>query len=158
MDAINQTKAAFAAFIFDKPGEAYAAAKQLADDPDDVATVAEMATTWPRDPFVKSEIARLKAEQQDEDSLPTKSDLARRVWEMTAASDATIDEKIKAAKLYAEIRNFIEKPVQGNGQVATIPSVMIVREHATDDDWEKAMAAQQDDLMKGKHVAKQAPK
>jgi len=151
-------KAAFAAFLFANPLDRFGAAKFAMGADASTTDMAAMAATLPKDEYVLSEVERLRQESANEETLPNKADLARLVWTMAEDTAASMDDRLKAAKLYAEVRSFIDKPSPAVHDANVIPSVMIVREHGSDKEWEQKMKEQQERLTSGKHVAKQTPK
>ena len=142
-DPEQKEKAAFAAFLLKEPNEPFKAG--LAVFPDDTRKALWVATHWLADPVVLAETKRLKAVGADLDGLPTKADLARTVWELTQMGP--LEDRIKASKLYADIRGFIEKP---QAQVAVNVNnnrVMVIRDQGSDADWESKVAKQQANLL-----------
>ena len=142
-DAEQKEKAAFAAFLLKEPNEPFKAG--LAVFPDDTRKALWIATHWLNDPIVTAEVKRLKASGADLDGLPTKADLARTVWELTQVGP--LEDRIKAAKLYGDIRGFIEKP--NNAPVVNVNNnrVMVIRDQGSDSDWEAKVAKQQANLL-----------
>lgn len=108
------------------------------------ALAMEAATLWPDD----SEMIQLQAEliekYGENHFLPSKSQLAREVFK-TVQNGKTAADKTAAAKVYAEIMGFIEKPapaVQVNQNNIT-NKVMVVPMAPSNEDWEaKAQRAQ----------------
>ena len=80
--------------------------------------------------------------------LPTKADLARKVWALANTDNLSTNDKLKAYRLYADVRGFIEK---GAGVVVnntmTSNKVMLVRDHGVDAEWEQRCVAQQTTLI-----------
>lgn len=158
MEYTDDAKAAFAAFLFKNPNDPFGAAKHVLGNSVGVTDVATMAHIFKTDPFVLSEMKRIAEAEQNEDTLPSKADLAREIWDWVTNSANEIEDKIKAAKLYAEIRGYIDKPAAPNTNPDIVPSVMVVREHGNSDEWEKKMREQQDKLTNGQYTAKQSAK
>jgi hypothetical protein len=77
--------------------------------------------------------------------LNSKEDLARRVWEWTEKG-YSIEDRIKAAKLYAEIMDFLPKPGTAINVTANVRAVMEVPTSASSEQWERELAAQQERL------------
>lgn len=106
-----------------------------------------IASNWPSDPEVIRETQKLLRSVDLKEDLPSKEQAAMLAWEM--ANDAAADVKDRKAtlELYCNIRGFIEKP----GTNVTVPiniasNVMVVKDHGEDDEWERALAEQQDML------------
>lgn len=146
MDNEQQTKTAFAAILYRQPGaNPFEVALSLFPD---TSTALLVSQTWPRDPFVLDEIARFAGEQSaDANRLPDKGELCREVWKWVTApmNVATIDEKIKAAKLYAEINAMIVKEAPSNN--LTHNTVMYVTDHGDELSWEQQLQRQQQGLI-----------
>lgn len=138
----SKYKAAFAALLLENPANPFQAASGVF--PDDTRRALWVATHWLNDAEVRKEMERLRTRGADLDALPTKAELARRAWELT--DKGLFEDRIKAMKLYAEIRNFIEKapPVAVN---VNQNRVMIIRDQGTNEEWEKKVAKQQADLL-----------
>lgn len=152
----DDAKAAFAAFLFANPLDKFGAARRVFANDDEIGKAAEIAAKWPNDEFVIAELARLRELNDSEAALPSKADLARMAWDMGSNKAAEYEDRIKALKLYADIRGFIEKPDNTPKDIGALPSVMVVREYASEADWEAKMQQQQDDLTNGKYVAKKS--
>ncbi len=75
------------------------------------------------------------------DLLPTKEALAMRVWQWTK-DGVDIDSKIKAAKLLAEVMDWIPKPGT-SVQVNVNSTVMEVPVSTSTEEWEKTLRDQQ---------------
>lgn len=137
----KEYKGYFAEFLIESPDDPFTAALKVF--PQNTQRALRIAQEWPRDPYVLSEVKRLKAEGGDMDGLPTKADLAREIWN-TAKGNVEPDEKVKLLKLYGEVRGFIDKP-QANTtvNVEAAPKVMIVKDAGTDADWEARLRRQQ---------------
>lgn len=102
------------------------------------------ATHWINDPDVLAEKQRLIDEDGEDAFLPNKAELCRKVWDM-AQGEIEARDKLAALRLYGELRNYIEKPnsaVTVNTNVTT-NKVMVVREKATVDEWERGLIEQQ---------------
>lgn len=146
MDNEQQSKTAFAAILYNQPGaNPFEAALSLFPD---TSTALLVSQTWPRDVFVLEEIARFAGEQSDKaNQLPDKQELCREVWKWVTApmNLATIDEKIKAAKLYAEINSMIVK--EAPTATHNTNTVMYVTDFGTELSWEQQMQRQQQGLI-----------
>ena len=115
--------------------------------PDDTGRALEVAHTWPRDAQVIELQKSLTSAEDEITFLPTKSDAARLAWNMARDEARFTEDRLKALKLYAEIRGFIEKPqvsVQNNVQNNSIQHhVMVVRDHGSDEEWSEKLRNQQ---------------
>ncbi|AKJ71364.1 hypothetical protein RU58_00039 [Achromobacter phage phiAxp-1] len=112
--------------------------------PDDGELAMMAAVQWQMDDWVKAEVERLKAEGRD---LPTKVDLQRQLWGKMDTLQG--DDYLKAAKLFAEIAGFIEKPaaVQVNNQTKIVAPRMIHAPNFNMDEWQAQAAKQQKDSL-----------
>lgn len=145
MEDEKQAKTAFAALLYKQPGAVpFQVALSLFPDTGEALRVSQ---TWPKDQFVLAEIARFAGEQyDDENKLPTKEDLCKKVWGWleTSAGLMTFDERVKVAKLYAELNEMIKKPepVKVTNENNTW-HVMEIPTYGQDSDWERDLGAQQ---------------
>ena len=101
-------KELFAIAWLQNPTDPFKAA--LSVFPGEVGVAISIANTWVNDPVVLAKKAEVVDELGDENFLPNKSDLARAVWDLAASDRAATEDKIKAYKLYGEIRGFIQGP------------------------------------------------
>ena len=88
-------------------------------------------------------------EQKREESLPSKAQFALDLLDKMKQTDNPKDFHM-FAKLYADVRGFIDKPsdhVNQNSVTVVVPSVMQVPTHQSDEEWEQSLAKQQSDLM-----------
>lgn len=154
-DARNESeeKAAFAALLLKTPNEPFKAA--LALFPDNTSRALWVANHWVADPEVLAAQKNLKDTLGEFAGLADKSELARSIWERmqgTQTADGrtippTADDFAKLAKLYAEVRGFIEKPQTGPAVQVIVPRAIEVPTHGTAEEWEAAAAKQQRELL-----------
>lgn len=130
-------RAAYAAFLVRAKGDYHKAGELLYPDSDYLAM--RCAVEWQFDDTVKAEYERLLKEGED---LPNKVDLQRNLWAKMDGMQG--DDYLKAAKLYAEISGFIEKPapVQVNNKNTVVIPKMIHAPNFSPEEWQ-AQAAQQ---------------
>lgn len=109
--------------------------------------------SWPNDPEVLAFIAELTATTPKSSLLPTKEDLGRTIYDLCSDFDKKMDvkERLYGFRLFGEIMGYIEKPgaagnnVTVNNVVAN--KVMVVKDHGTDEDWERKVQQQQEKLI-----------
>jgi len=108
----------------------------------------EVSQTWVHDFYVLSKQADLLAEFGEDYFLPSKAIAARRVFDLAEMQNRDAKDRLAAYRLYAEMRGFIEKGggININNSV-TNNRVMIVKDHGSNDDWEKSAAGQQAKLI-----------
>jgi hypothetical protein len=148
----SQEKVAYAGLLL-KERDPFKAALSLF--PNNTNRALWVANHWPVDPEVKEAQAKLTAEGGEMGFLPDKAELARDIWERmqgTKTADGrtispTADEYSKLAKLYADVRGFIEKPQNNQNVTVVIPKAIEVPTHGTNEEWEQAAAKQQQDLL-----------
>lgn len=148
----NQEKAAYAALLL-KERDPFKAALQLF--PNNTNRALWVANHWPNDHEVKAEQNRLTKEGGEMSFLPGKAELASDIWQRmqgtTLANGVTIpptpDEYSKLAKLYADVRGFIEKPQTSVNVVNNIPRVVEMPVFADESEWETEAARQQRELL-----------
>lgn len=105
------------------------------------------AMNWQADPQVLEFIDEIKAAGEDLELLPSKADLARDVW-ARLKDEPDSENYAKLAKLYAEVRGFIEKPqTNQNLQIVVAPKVIEVPVYQNAEAWENDSAKQQNELL-----------
>lgn len=147
MDDETLTKRAFAALLYKQASpRPFEAALQLFND---TGRALQVSQDWPKDPIVLAELVALGGAQSEEaNRIPTKEDLLRKIWGWIDKQGGlmTFDEKIKAAKLFAELQDFIPKPGSNNTTVV-MPRVMLVQDNGDNLTWEQKLQQQQSNLI-----------
>lgn len=142
----KEEKEEFVRFLLETPDEPFTAALKLF--PEDTGRALRVAHEWPNDKEVRASMRARMSEGEEEDFLPTKAELARKVWAKMNKETLEPDEFTKIARLYGEIRGFIEKPTTNiNTNTQVLSPVMVVKDSGSDDEWEKKLAAQQNKLL-----------
>lgn len=123
--------------------------------PDDTSRALRVANEWPNDEQVKTfRQSYIDAEEDGETAfLPTKAEAARLAWNIARDSGVT-EDRLKALKLYADIRGFIERPsvaIQNNTLVQN--KVLVVKNFGSDEQWEQQVRKQQTKLINGDYSA-----
>ena len=134
----SEAKEKFAQLLLQEPGNLFAVALKVF--PDDTKRALRAVTEWKDDPEIKS-----LQEKAQELPLPTKGEFARVLWDKMQDKWTDANDFAKIAKVYAEVRGFIEPPkveVQTNVQNVT-NKVMVVRESGSDSEWERKLLDQQ---------------
>lgn len=147
MEKLNQQelKLEFAASLLRHPDDPDKAAFAITDD---TGLALQIARSWPKDPVVIGEQERLLLSGSARTFLPTKEVQARRVYDEATSQKNTPDDRLKAHRLYAELMSYIEKPVGTNVNILNqTQTVMLVKDHGTDEDWEKNLQKQQRTLI-----------
>lgn len=149
MEEQAREKTAFAALLYNSPGvNTFEAALSIFPDTGEALRVSQ---SWPKDSFVLDEIARFAGESSAiENAVPTKEDLMKKVWGWidSASGLMTFDEKIKAAKLYAELGTMIQKPEPVKSEDKTVNhKVVFMRDFGSPESWEDKLLRQQQGLI-----------
>lgn len=146
-----EEKAAFAAMLL-RESDPFKVALELY--PDNTNRALRVANEWPKDPEVLEIQRKLMGDSDNLSFLPSKAELARDIWERMKGTPVngvniptTAEEYTKLAKLYAEVRGFIEKPQNNQNVTVVVPKVIEMPTHGTDEDWEAAAAKQQRELL-----------
>ena len=107
-----------------------------------------MLANYKTDPEVIDERERILTERPELqlESLPTKVDAAALAWDM--AFRGPLEDRLKALRLYADIRGYIEKPAATNVNTTVVNRVMKYKDHGNDEDWEAKARKQQAELIK----------
>lgn len=142
----DELKREYAARLVEEP-DVFKAALIMFPDQENIHKALWIAGNWPYQPDVLAMVAEIKAEI-NKWVKPTKDDLLERVWHLTGVG--MLDDRLKAAKLYAELENFIPKPVPvvvNNNTTLIQPKAIKYKDHGTDEEWEIAAEAQQRELL-----------
>lgn len=146
-----EQKHAFAEAWLRHPKDPFAAARDVFGA--DTGRALIVAQTWTLDVEVLAHQQRLIDEHGARSFLPTKEEFARRVLDATDALNDSVlafEDKLKGYKLFAEIMGYIEKPGPTiNNNPTTINRVMVVKDHGSNDDWERRARNQQAALVAG---------
>lgn len=139
-------KDAYAMLLLQAPNDPFGCALKLFGT--NTVRALEVSQTWVCDYYVLSKQADLLAEFGEDHFLPSKAIAARRVFEMAEMSNADRKDRLAAYRLYAEMRGFIEKGggININNNITT-NRVMVVKDHGSNDDWERSAAGQQSKLI-----------
>jgi len=136
-------KAKFAALLMNTPNEPFVAAMGV--EPDNNGIALWIATHWIGDDEVLAHQKRLRESGEDLNNLPNKAAQLAEIWKLT--QHGLYEDRIKAHKLYADIKGHIEKPQPAVSVNVNNNRVMVIRDQGSDDDWEKKVAKQQSDLL-----------
>lgn len=98
-------KTQYVKFLLKNGGEAFKAALELY--PVDTGRALYLATQFADDPYIKSEIERLKEENYELQFLPTKIDLLKKVWNRLENRMVDADDFCKLARLYSELQGYL---------------------------------------------------
>lgn len=139
----RDAKAKFARLLLKEPSDPFAVALKVF--PDDTKRSLWVANNWPADPEVLGLQEKATEDEGELAFLPTKGQLCRGIWEKMQDKYTDPDTYTKLAKVYAEVRGFIEKPqIAVNTNVQNVTNkVMIVRESGSDAEWERKLLEQQ---------------
>lgn len=142
--AINDLKVRFAEALLREPNsDPFKAALTIPGI--DPTTAMQIAYKWANDEDVIAAQQKLLSDEYlSIDILPSKAKQARDIYLIASSDKIDAETRLKAHRLYAEIRSFIEKPDKTTINIPVSHSnVMIVPEHANDDEWEKHAIKQQ---------------
>lgn len=140
----DENKALFAEALLRTPNSAFKAAKTVFIKHSDNAYALYASIYWPTDDFVVAKQKEFLKEGGEAKYLPTKSQVSRQIHNVSEkVNDA--DLELKALRLFCDVRGFIEKP--GTVINNQISSVMLVKDHGTDEDWEEKIVLQQQKLI-----------
>lgn len=147
----SEEKAVYAALLL-KERDPFKAALQLF--PDNTNRALWVANHWPNDDEVKAEQTRLSNEEGDSFLLSKREflqDIEQRMRGTVYPNGAVIlptpEEYAKLAKLYADVRGFIEKPQTNVNVTTNIQRVVEVPVFQDESSWEAAAAKQQRELL-----------
>lgn len=150
MEANSETelerKKRFAIELLKDPNDPFKAALRVFGQ--DTGMALRASSTWPTDVDVIKFTEEAVGELGDLHFLPSKADLAREAWTLATSANVPVDDRLKAMRLYGDVRGFIEK--QGtiiNNNVLTNNKVMLVKDHGSTDNWEERLIEQQAKLI-----------
>lgn len=126
----------------------YEAACLVFPDQADDALALRAADEWPFDRVVIEEMARLASAESAED-LPSPEQQARDVYRLASDETKGVDDRLKAHKLYAEMRGHIQRPGDNGAKVYIDNRRVMVMPAAANsaDDWEAVASGHQAKLM-----------
>ena len=147
----SEEKAAYAALLL-KERDPFKAALSLF--PNNTNRALWVANHWPNDAEVKAEQSRLSEEEGDSFLLSKREflqDIEARMKGTTLPNGVTVpptpDEYSKLAKLYADVRGFIEKPQTNVNVTTNVNRVVEMPVFANENEWEAEAARQQRELL-----------
>ena len=141
-----EQKQRFAVELLKDPNDPFKAALVIFGNDTGSAWLA--SRRWPDDPIVRAATDAAVEQLGDMHFLPSKAALAREAWTIATNPQIHVEDRLKAMRLYGDVRGFIEK--QGtviNNNVLTNNKVMMVKDHGSDDAWERRMMEQQTRLI-----------
>lgn len=144
----TELKKRFAVELLRQPDKPFKVAMAIFGD--DTGRALYVSTKWPSDPEVKAFQIAAVEDVGDMAFLPTKADLAREAWNIATSDKVPVDDRLKAMRLYGDVRGFIEKGnaiINNNTNVMTNNKVMLVKTYNTTQEWEHTLAAQQAKLI-----------
>lgn len=114
--------------------------------PNDPGFALKQSYLLPFDSVVIAELKRILDVEGEQSLLPSKSELVRDI--LTRAKAAACDDDYeKLMRLAANMMGHIEKPGTNVDVKVQVQSVMVVKDHGTDEEWAARMAAQQQNLV-----------
>lgn len=144
IDTPEQTlarKQLFAEKLLQNPGDPFSIALRLFSDTGEALRV---ANEWPADLEVIEYQQYLLETHGKSAFLPDQDDTARLAHDMATGKVVTSQERIAALKLYSDIRGWTGKQIVNNNNTAVqVNRVMVVKEAASDADWEEKARHQQ---------------
>lgn len=145
MDEEKALKEQFAAALLRNPNNAFRAAQDVFPGDGNLTKALVVMRDWPGDSFVIECCSNLVKTYGARKFLPTREDFARLILgEVEGCKDGEL--KLKMLRLFGDVMGYIEKPattVNNNNNCQFGNRVMIVKDHGTNDDWEKRLAQQQ---------------
>lgn len=135
----------FAKALVNFNGDAFAAAKHVF--PGNIGKAIRAHSEWVNRPEVialQDEIQR----RADENDLPTKTEIARELFDIGRSGAVEARDRINALKLYAELLGMLPKGGESttNNNV-TVNRVMVVPVFDSAEQWEESLRAQQAKLI-----------
>lgn len=152
---IKYSKAEFAAVLLTEPNPFKAAMVMTKGDTDSALWY---AVNWQDDHEVIEQLKKLRADQKNISQIATKFDVAQLLWNIANSQRYDAKDRISAAEKYASIAGIHDSRASSGGVNVNVnqnmPRVMVVKDHGTDEEWERKAASQQAELQKGNYVPK----
>lgn len=151
-DELDAKKREFARHLIKRPNDPFKAAAYIYPDKANVGNRLIVAHDWPDDPIVVMEMDRLVWDDDASKVLPTKAQIAFEVYSMGMKS-TNEEVKVKAFKLYCDIQAITQAGpginINNNNDNKTITqnSVMLIKDHGTNENWEDKLLVQQHKLL-----------
>lgn len=151
-DELDAKKREFARHLIKRPNDPFKAAAYIYPDKANIGNRLIVAHDWPDDPIVIMEMDKLVWDDDASKVLPTKAQISFEVYSVGMKS--TDEEvKVKAFKLYTDIQGITQSGSgininnnNGNKNI-TQNTVMLIKDHGTDTQWEDAITTQQHNLV-----------
>jgi hypothetical protein len=145
----DELKLKFAAAMLRFPNDPFKAGLEVFGT--DTGRALYVASHWINDPLVCAEKQRILDDDGEMFGLPSKAEVARKVWDLATAERPMEDkDRLEMLKFYSSLRGFIEKPKDAAGEGTTniqANNVMIVRDHGTNEQWAEKLRRQQEVLI-----------
>lgn len=153
---LKHSKAEFATVLLTEPNPFKAAMIMTKGDTDSSLWY---AVNWQDDHEVIELLKKLREDQNNITKIATKFDVAQLYWNIANSRAYDAKDRIAAAEKYASIAGLHDTKTSSGGNVnvnvnQNMPRVMVVKDHGTDEEWERKVAAQQAELQKGNYVPK----
>lgn len=140
-------KDAFANALLRTPHDPFAAALQLFGN--DTMKALQVSKAWVSDIYVLAKQAELLEQYGEDEFLPSKAMLARRVFELAEMPNKDAKDRLAAYRLYGELRGYISKDGTTVNVNATVNNnrVMVIKDHGDEGEWETKAQRQQTKLI-----------
>lgn len=122
----------------------------------DTGRALRIAHEWAADPFVLAEKMRI-LEDDGISGLWTKEEYAKKLMDATEEKDSAtgrwvndFEMRLKGYELFGKVMGYIPRGSEttiNNNNSQTVNRVMIVKEHGSNDDWERRLQNQQKQLI-----------
>lgn len=143
-----ELKRAFALELLHTPKNPFGAAQRVLGF-EDAGRCMRIYRLWEADPEVRAFKEEFLAELGEDVGLASKRDQSIDIYAMASNENLDPELRIKAHKLYADVRGFIDKPsttVNANVQINQ-NRVMIIQDHGSNEAWAAKAAAHQKQLL-----------
>jgi hypothetical protein len=139
-------KDAFANALLRTPYDPFGAALSIFGN--DTMKALQVSKEWTHDFYVLAKQAELLEQYGEDEFLPSKTVLARRIFELAETSRDAKD-RLAAYRLYGELQGHIKKDGGTNVQFNNVTNnrVMVIKDHGNDDDWERKAQKHQTKLI-----------
>lgn len=113
--------------------------------PSDPGRAMRVSWDWPNDKEILEYRAELLIESGGVEGIPSKDELAREIYQFTTKI-VNEELRLKGYELFAKVRGYVERPAVtniDNRRVTMTNKVLIVKDHGSDDAWERSLSDNQ---------------
>lgn len=135
-------KRSYAYSLLKNPEDSFKAALEIF--PLDKSAAIKISNIWPNDPDVVMFMREILDQRGEDEFLPSKNDLLKKVWDQLENKYLEPSDFVKLADQYAKLRDFypeVKKDTSSINIVGDCAKVMVITSAQSDADWEEKSRA-----------------